>query len=172
MAYNHLDHLLCSVPMAVHSLCTNKAKILKRWAAHFDNVLNRPSSMNEAAIAHLPQADTNMTLAQPIIDDEVKKAINKLLNVKVPGDDAIPAEVFKNGGSKLIKKLTELFNIMLQQECIPQDFKDRRYYLLLQRAQISCCSCAFFTQVIKIIMKYNVSKTKPFLNQSYSCKSK
>ena len=31
-------------------LITNKNKIVKRWAEHFDGVLNRPSSINDAAI--------------------------------------------------------------------------------------------------------------------------
>ena len=35
------------------SLLTDKEAILKRWAEHFDGVLNRPSSINEA-INRLP----------------------------------------------------------------------------------------------------------------------
>ena len=32
------------------SLLTDKEAILKRWAEHFDGVLNRPSSINDEAI--------------------------------------------------------------------------------------------------------------------------
>ena len=106
------------------NLITDKEKILARWAEHFDSVLNRPSSINEAAIARLPQTDINISLASKISVDEVKKATKKLLNGKAPGTDAIPVEIFKNGGSELTMRLTELFNLMLQQESVPQDFKD------------------------------------------------
>ena len=37
------------------SLLTDKEVILKRWAEHFDSVLNRPSSINGDAINRLPQ---------------------------------------------------------------------------------------------------------------------
>ena len=48
------------------TLITDKEKILARWAKHFDSVLNRPSSINEAAIARLPQTDINISLASKI----------------------------------------------------------------------------------------------------------
>ena len=106
------------------TLITDKEKILARRAEHFDSVLTRPSSINEAAIARLPQTDINISLASKISVDEVKKATKKLPNGKAPGTDAIPVEIFKNGGSELTMRLTELFNLMLQQESVPQDFKD------------------------------------------------
>ena len=37
-----------------NSLLTDKEVILKRWAEHFDDVINRPSSINAEAINRLP----------------------------------------------------------------------------------------------------------------------
>jgi hypothetical protein len=48
-----------------NTLLTDKEKILSRWAEHFENILNRPSSINEAAIALLPQIPINTSLALP-----------------------------------------------------------------------------------------------------------
>ena len=39
------------------SLLTDKEAILKRWAEHFDGVLNRPSSINDEAIKRPPQVN-------------------------------------------------------------------------------------------------------------------
>ena len=39
------------------TLLTDKEAILKRWAEHFNCVLNRPSSINEDAIDRLPQME-------------------------------------------------------------------------------------------------------------------
>ena len=123
-----------------NTLYTDKEKILKRWAEHFNNVLNRPSSTNEAAIARLPQAAPNMSLINTVKEDEVLKATNKLLNGKAPGADAIPGEILKKGGPKLITKLTELFNIMLHQGCIPQEFKDASLvHLCKRKGNRRCC---------------------------------
>ena len=82
----------------------------------------------------------NMTLINTISEDEVLKATNMLLNGKAPGADAIPGEIFKKGGPKLITKLTELFNIMLHQESIPQEFKDAcLVHLYKRKGNRRCC---------------------------------
>ena len=44
----------------VSTLLTDKEAILKRWAEHFDSVLNRPPSINEDAIDRLPQIECNV----------------------------------------------------------------------------------------------------------------
>ena len=41
-------------PIFLVHLLTDKEALLKRWAEHFDNVLNRPSSVNDDAINRLP----------------------------------------------------------------------------------------------------------------------
>ena len=43
---------------------TDKEDILKRWAEHFDSVLNRPSSINDEAINRLPNVECN-----PLLDE-------------------------------------------------------------------------------------------------------
>ena len=75
-------------------LFTERNQILERWAEHFDSVLNRPASINDEAIARLPQVAINEELANlPNLDSEVEKAIDQLSKGKSPGPDGIPAEV-------------------------------------------------------------------------------
>ena len=80
------------------SLLTDKEAILKRWAEHFDGVLNRPSSINDEAINRLPQVECNPLLDELPTVYETVKAIKLLSSGKAPGSDAIPAGVFKAGG--------------------------------------------------------------------------
>nr|VZI21166.1 unnamed protein product [Spirometra erinaceieuropaei] len=47
------------------TLLTEKTQILQRWAEHFRGVLNRPSVISDAAIARLPQMETNVDLDLP-----------------------------------------------------------------------------------------------------------
>ena len=55
------------------SLLTDKEAILKRWAEHFDGVLNRPSSINDEAINRLPQVECNPLLDElPTVSETVK----------------------------------------------------------------------------------------------------
>jgi hypothetical protein len=115
------------------TLITDKEKILERWAEHFNNVLNRPSSINDEAIDRLPQVATNETLDAPPSLEEIQKAIKQLSNNKAPGADAIPAEIYKEGGLALTSKLLQLFELIWQTETLPQDFKDASIVHLYKR---------------------------------------
>ncbi|BHF69026.1 hypothetical protein SprV_0301206700 [Sparganum proliferum] len=44
------------------TLLTEKTPIRQRWAEHFRGVLNLPSTISDAAIARLPQVETNTDL--------------------------------------------------------------------------------------------------------------
>ena len=98
------------------SLLTDKEAILKRWAEHFDSVLNRPSSINDDSINRLPQVECNLLLDEFPTISETVKAIKLLSSDKAPGSDAIPAEIYKAGGTPVSKKMIELFHIMWRQK--------------------------------------------------------
>ena len=61
------------------------------------------------------------------------KAIKLLTSGKAPGSNAIPAEIYKAGGTPVAKKMTELFHIMWKKEAIPQEFKDASIIHLFKR---------------------------------------
>ena len=115
------------------SLLTDKEAILKRWAEHFDGVLNRPSSINEEAINRLPQLECNPLLDELPVVSETVKAIKLLSSGKAPGSDAIPADIYKAGGPLVAEKPTELFHIMWRKEAIPQEFREVTIILLFKR---------------------------------------
>ena len=115
------------------TLITDKEKILERWAEHFDNVLNRPSAINNDAIDRLPQVPIDETLDAPPTMAETQKAIRLLSSGKAPGTDSIPAEVYKEGGGTLLEKLHQLFQLIWQQETVPQDFRDASIVHLYKR---------------------------------------
>ena len=64
---------------------------------------------------------------------ETVKAIKHLSSGKAPGSDAIPAEIYKAGGTPVAKNMTELFHIMCRKEAIPQEFKDASIIHLFKR---------------------------------------
>ncbi|BHF83453.1 hypothetical protein SprV_0902659500 [Sparganum proliferum] len=97
------------------TLLTEKKQILQRWAEHFRGVLNRPSAISDAA------------------STACRKAVQQLSSGKAPGSDAIPAEVYKNGGPQLMHHLTALFQEMWRQGEVPQDFKDATIVHLYKR---------------------------------------
>ncbi|BHF76312.1 hypothetical protein SprV_0501941000 [Sparganum proliferum] len=94
------------------TLLTEKTQFLQRWAEHFRGVLNRPSTISNAAIDRLPQVETNADLDLPPSLQETIRAVQQLSSGKAPGSDAIPAEVYKHGGPQHIDHLTALFQEM------------------------------------------------------------
>ncbi|BHF68109.1 hypothetical protein SprV_0301113900 [Sparganum proliferum] len=115
------------------TLLTEKTQILQRWAEHFRDVLNRPSTITDAAIARLLQVETNVDLDFPPSLQETVRAVHQLSSGKAPRSDAIPAEVYKHGGSQLMDHLTALFQEMWRQGEVPQDFKDATIVHLYKR---------------------------------------
>ena len=102
---------------------------MKRWSGHFDSVLNRPSSINYGANNRLPEAECNLLLDEFPTVAETVKAIKLLSSGKAPGSDAIPAEIYKTGGTSVAKQMPELFHIMWRKEAVPQEFKERVNYV-------------------------------------------
>ena len=115
------------------SLLTGKDAYLKRWAEHFDSVLNRPSPINDDAINRLPQVECNLLLDEFPTVAETVKAIKLLSSGKAPGSDIASAEIYKAGETPVAKKMTELFHIMWRKEAIPQEFKDAPLVHLFKR---------------------------------------
>ena len=80
-----------------------KGRSWRGGGEHFDNVLNRPSSINEEAINRLPQINMNPPLALLPRLDKVNLAIACLSSGKAPGSDGIPPEIFAGGGPTLVR---------------------------------------------------------------------
>ncbi|KAJ1151470.1 hypothetical protein NDU88_004250 [Pleurodeles waltl] len=53
------------------TLLTEKNAILKRWAEHFNNILNRPSSINAEAIDQMLQVAINTSMTEPPKDQSM-----------------------------------------------------------------------------------------------------
>ncbi|BHF69306.1 hypothetical protein SprV_0301235000 [Sparganum proliferum] len=98
------------------TLLTEKKQILQKWAEHFQGVLNRPSTISDAAIVRRSQA-----------------GVQQLPNRKALGPDAISAEIYKHGGPQLMDHLSVVFQEMWRQGEVPQDFKNATIVHLYKR---------------------------------------
>ncbi|VDL95997.1 unnamed protein product [Schistocephalus solidus] len=111
-------------------LLTEKLQILKRWAEHFRSVLNCSSAISDAAIGRLFQVDTNKDLDLPPSLPQTVRAMQQISSGKAPGSGAIPPEVYKHSGPRLMAEIATLFQEMWRQGKIPQDFKDATIFHL------------------------------------------
>ncbi|BHF68611.1 hypothetical protein SprV_0301164800 [Sparganum proliferum] len=94
---------------------TAKTQILQRWAEHLRGVLTSSSIISDVSIASLPQVETEVDLDLRPSLHEIIKAVQRLSSEKVPESDAIPAEIYKHGGSQLMHHLSTLFQEMWRQ---------------------------------------------------------
>ncbi|VDM00195.1 unnamed protein product [Schistocephalus solidus] len=100
------------------------SQILKRWAEYLRCVLNFSSAISDAAIDRLPQVDTKIDLHLLPSLPEKNWAVQQISSGKAPGSDAIPPEVYKYGGTRLMAEFTTLFQDMWHKGQVPQDSKD------------------------------------------------
>nr|VZI22623.1 unnamed protein product [Spirometra erinaceieuropaei] len=75
------------------TLLIEKTQIIQELAEHFRGVLNRPSTISDAAPARMPQMETNADLDLPPSLHETIRAVQQLSSGKASGSDAIPAEI-------------------------------------------------------------------------------
>ena len=88
-------------------LLSEEDDILRRWAEHFDELLNtEPSNQNTI---NQETYQVFPATAEPIQTfDEVKNTIQKLKDNKAPGIDLIQAELIKKASPDFIKHMHQL----------------------------------------------------------------
>jgi hypothetical protein len=122
------------------TLLTDQDQILKRWAEHFESVLNQPAAFDDTVLNEIPQWTEATYLDQPPTEDEVLRAIKQISSGKSPGEDSIPPEIYKEGGKQLVRRLTGLFLKIWDKESVPQDFKDASIvHIFKRKGDRACC---------------------------------
>ena len=75
----------------------------------------------------LPEIDRQEKFKlRKITVSEVCKALKELKSKKAPGVDGIPARLLKEGADALASSLSVVFNLTVQQNVIPVEWKKRR----------------------------------------------
>ena len=93
---------------------------ISRWVEHFSQLLNHPAPHSPPTTS-LPDEIYNVSCDVPT-KEEISKAIKSLKNKKAPGEDGIPAEVFKACESTLLDPLHKLFCSIWESETFPSDW--------------------------------------------------
>ncbi|BHF65226.1 hypothetical protein SprV_0200823600 [Sparganum proliferum] len=80
---------------------TKKAQILHRWVEHFQGVLNRHSTIADAAIVRLPQVEPKTDVDLPPSVHETVRVVQQFSSGKAPESVGIPVEIYRHGGFQL-----------------------------------------------------------------------
>lgn len=104
-------------------------KIMKRWAEHFEELLNEKGTepeTDEEAADELCMPDDDVTSGNVLTDlptrEEIAGQIRRLKNNKAPGEDEITAELLKYGGEELVKHVHALIALIWETEKMPSSW--------------------------------------------------
>ena len=98
---------------------TSFTELLEEWAEYFKELLNTNSITNSDKI---PPPEHNLNID---ILEEVPKALKSIKTGISPGNDHnVTAEAIKHGGDELIEYLRQIFNIALNHEETPTQWKN------------------------------------------------
>ena len=71
--------------------------------------------------------------------EEVRKAVKQMKCNKASGGDGIPAEVYKHGGTTLVRHLHRLFLKIWKNEEVPQELKDASIVTIFKKGSRTEC---------------------------------
>ena len=101
------------------NVMVNSEAVLKRWKEYFEKLMNEENNRElQTEEAEVVNKEVNC-----ISRKEVKNALRKMNKSKAAGPDELPVEVWKCMGKMGIEFLTRLFNRLLMNEQMPEEWK-------------------------------------------------
>ncbi|XP_062566445.1 uncharacterized protein LOC134228767 [Saccostrea cucullata] len=120
------------------NLITSEREQEDRWREHFEEVLNRQEP-NE--LAHIPEADTDSEIeTEEPSKAEIFKAITALKNNKAPGNDQLPAELFKADPNHAAGILHSLFTKIWNNNTIPTTWSKGNIIKVTKKGDLIYCN--------------------------------
>ena len=121
------------------TVLTAKDDTLKRFAQHFDHLLNVPGTVEHEALNSLTDMLPDESLDDTPGFDELLNAIDATKENKAPGECGIPAEVWKHGGLKLKERLHDLIVYIWKNEQMPQNWKNANIVPIFKKGSRKIC---------------------------------
>lgn len=157
-------------------LCAKEA-IINRWEEYFDGLLNEASREEEAlGIATELELLTERPYVEPPTYEETRDAILSLKNNKAPGSDTICAEMLKQGGEDLWRRMHKLVAKIWADETIPEDWNVGIICPLYKKGDKLTCSnyrgITLLSSVYKVFSTVLLNRIKPLTEDiigEYQC---
>ena len=116
---------------------TKKEDQLKRWAEHFEEILNRDAPTNPP---NIPPAELQLQVNTGMpTKEEISKAIGKIKRGKAPGPDGIPPEALKGDVQTNVDILHKLYRKVWEEEEIPEDWRQGHLIKLPKKGDLTEC---------------------------------
>ena len=143
------------------TLIKDKEGILCRWKEHFSDLLNRDSHVQPDSLDNVPAVLVREELDDVIHIEEVRKTVKQMKCSKASGGDGIPAEVYKHGGTVLVRHLHRLFLKIWTIEEVPQDLKDASIVTIFKKGSGNYRGISLLSVAGKILAKVLLNRLQP-----------
>ena len=120
-----LVQLKCSIPF--EGSLRGKQEKLERCVEHYGIIFTASSEINRAVLETLQQFDVLEDLSTDPTFEELQQATNSNPKNNAPGNDSIPAEIYKCADQELLSKIHQILLLCWHKEDVPQDLKDARF---------------------------------------------
>lgn len=156
------------------TLLCDKEEIIDRWAEYFESILNIAVHEDQATPTGPNQAQQSDE--DPPSFEETCKAMMSLKNNKAPGCDNICAEMLKEGGEALQRRIHKLIVRIWSEEEIPEDWKVGIICPLYKKGdRLNCANyrgITLLSAVYKILSAVILNRLKPIAENvlgDYQC---
>ena len=100
-------------------LATTDQEKLLAWQQHYERLLNEEFNWDEDSLV---LNEPNIGPRPDIDSESVRRALRKMKNGKASGTSGVVAEMLLASGEIGIERLTELFNRVIREELVPEDW--------------------------------------------------
>lgn len=125
--------------------CKNKkdqlvtdAEKLNRWSEYFCDILNEGIQSQEEL--QLRSNNTNEDYAEPPTSEEILEILKEMKNYRSPGENGIPAEIYKTGGETLQEKITSIIQEVWKLEEMPKRWNEALLCPIYKKGDRTVCS--------------------------------
>ena len=150
-------------------------EIRAKWRRYFTSSLNTTSTaLNRTIIEGLSQKPTALSLGDPPVVSETKKALRSMANGKAMGPDDLPAELLKLGLSDSSHEILLAFHDIIvavwMTGKVPQEWKDATINILHKKKDRTECSnyrgLSLVAHAGKVLLKIVANRLRDFCEEA------
>ena len=145
-----------------------KAAVFTRY---FEKLYNPQTTADQDLLGEYETQNEQEELPDTTISEaEVERAVKALCNRKAAGICGIPPELLKYGGVDMIREMTSMFNVFLEQERVPDEWKKAIIVPLFKNkgSRLDCGNyrgISLISVPSKTFMRVLLNKIKPQLEE-------
>ena len=150
-------------------------EIRARWRRYFTSFLNTTSAaLNRTIIEGLSQKPTALSLGDPPVVSETKKALRSMVNGKAMGPDELPAELLKlvlsDSSHEILLAFHDIIVDVWMTGEVPQEWKDATIKVLHKKKYRTECSnyrgLSLVAHVGNVLLKIVVNRLGDFCEEA------